>query len=166
MESIPKEPEFNLRSTIRAILADSDEADPGVIADLAFEVIDPDDMAAALRQSLRQFVRQIITEQRAHASVPPKVHPHARSWKVQGIREQWTRALAQRVFTGGGWKLLRDCTRDDLLFAASERRENAARSIAVAEQYESFAEQLKRRKVMTVGELPADAQSAILGLAS
>lgn len=165
MSSIPKESEFNLRLTIRAVLAETDEPDPGVISGLVFAAISRKDQAVALEQSLRHFVRQVITEQRAHTPAPP-TPAKARSWKVQAIRANWERMLAQRVYSAGGWKLLRDCTRDDLLFAAAERRENAARSIAVAERYDALADLLASHGVAAVGDLPADAHRVALGAAS
>lgn len=162
--------DFNLRSLVRDVLASTDEADPGVIGGMVIAKIDAADRDAALTQSMRLFVRQIISETRignAPAEVG-NVHPINRgastSLKVAAIREGWQRRLRDRVHVGGSeWKQLGACTYDDLQAAANERQQLAERNSAWARHYRALASAVLEADVETVRDLPTNVQAAILG---
>lgn len=162
---------FDLRQLVRDVMASSSEADPGVIANMVMERIDPADYFTALAQTLRGFVRQVLGEHRAEVlpSVSSvRVRPIRRgvassSLKVSAIREAWQRALDARVHVEGGTKLLRDCTYEDLLFAAEERQRIAAANSARARQFREIASAVLAAGVGTVGELSAEDQMRVLG---
>lgn len=158
---------FSLRDTVRVALADTKDADPGVIATAVFATIPPEEYGEALSQTLRLFVRQVISEQRGTRQPPRsnvrQIRPSS-SWKGQAIREGWQRHLDDRLHVGNSeWKLLRHCTADDLLAVAAERQEKAERNSAWARAYRAFAEAVNEADVQTFGDLPAEAQMNLLG---
>ncbi|MFJ9771151.1 hypothetical protein ACIRVF_07900 [Kitasatospora sp. NPDC101157] len=98
-----------------------------------------------------------------------KVPQAQRSAKVAAYRafgQQW---LRERMYVSGdprGWKFMGDCTFDDLMFAAAQRRDQAARTTAVAERCERLAALLHTHGVTLVKELPADVLSGIEDVAA
>lgn len=158
--------DFNLRALIRETGRSSLVADPGLIADDVFRRIPARNRDTALRQALRQFVRQVLTEDRmrTHISSTPGVGV---SSKVQGIREHWQRALRDRLNVDDGvWKFLGECTRADLMFAADQRREQASRNRAKAAQYDALRALMEKHGVDRVADLPADVLMLSLGRAA
>ena len=161
--------DFILRTLVREVLRDSTIADPGTIADEVLRRIPRGAVRTALQQTLRLYVRQVISEERIsrrdpNASVTTKP---ARSAKVTAIRDGWQRRLRDRVHTGKGeWKFLAACTYDDLLAAAAERRELADRNNAWARTYDAWARLLSEHEVSTFGDLPVEALAAALGRAA
>lgn len=88
-----------------------------------------------------------------------------RSAKVAAIRAEHARFLRLRVNVARGEdKWMSDCTYDDLCYAAENRRQKAAETVAVAEKYEELAALVKRHKVATVGALPATALDKFLSV--
>jgi hypothetical protein len=139
--------ELNLRAMIREVLDETNLVDPTDVTEETFRRLTRGQYAPALRQTLRQFARLVMTSQTvasAHGDLPN------RSWKRDAIRAELG-GFRELYFTADGWKHLRDCTRDDLLFAANERREQADRNIAEAERLEELASRLGDGQ--TVGDL-------------
>lgn len=158
---------FILRHVVRDVLTDTDLADPGDLADVVLERIPSEHVHDALSQTLRIYVRQVISEVRNSGpavNVAP-IRPNL-SWKVAGIRDGWQRQLDNRVHIGDGWKLLRNCSYDDLLAAAAERRDLADRNMARARQYDAWACLLSDNGAETFGDLPAEVQMQALGSAA
>lgn len=157
---------FVLRHCVRDILAGTTEADPGVIAGMVVAHISREDRDAALSHAMRLFVRQVISETRT-GHRPPNVtpiHRTSRSSKVTAIRDGWQRRLRDRVHVGqSAWKLLADCTYDDLLAAAAERQDQSDRTAAWAREYRAMASAVLDADVETFGELPVAQQAVILG---
>lgn len=90
----------------------------------------------------------------------------SRSAKVAAIRAAHARFLRLRVNVGRNedeW--MGDCTYDDLCYAAENRRQKAAETIAVAEQYDALAALVKRHKAATVSALPAGVLDKFLSAA-
>jgi hypothetical protein len=162
-------PEFSLRSHVREVLANSTQADPRAIAAEAFDGIDPNEYGPALLQCLPDVVREEIrhsrnlapvgTMQERPRAVGDSLTPRkARSSKVASIREMWQEKLRERIHTGpssADWRMLGDCSFDELMFAAAERRELAARNEAKATEYEELAEMVRTAGVGRVRDLPA-----------
>jgi len=163
---------FSLRALIRRVLLASDAADPDTLAQLVFDAIEDTDRVEALRQALHVAVREIVRQERmqhpitgalAVAATTTKTTA-AKSWKVAAIREGWQRTLRNRIHAGHGeWKMLADCTRDDLLHAAAERRAMAERNAVTAGCYTALAELLEAHEVKTVADLPEDVLARALG---
>jgi len=154
---------FILRHLVREVLDSTNDADPGAIAGMVMARIPRGQVRVALSQTLRLYVRQIVSETRNSraASVTP-IRPNVSS-KVSGIRDGWQRRLRDRTHGADGWKMLADCTYDDLLAAASERRDMASRNDARARQYDSWARLLTEHDVATFGDLPPEAQMNAIG---
>lgn len=160
---------FNARALVRDVLHTSTLADPGDVAEEVFKRIPEEDHAEALRQLLRLFVRQVISEERiSHGPAAPVTSTvnSGRSRKVRAIREDWQRRLDDRLHGQSEWKLLRDCTYEDLTAAAAERRDLAARNEAWARTYDEWARLLTEHDVKTFGELPAAVLQDTLGAAA
>ncbi len=157
--------ELILRRLVRDVLTESDEADPGTLADAVLARIPKAQVRQALAQTLRLYVRQVISETRTGSNAP--LPAPMGSAKVAAIRDGWQRRLHDRVHVGGGeWKLLAACTYDDLLAAAGERRDLAERNAAWARVYDSWARLLTEYDVVTFGDLPVEEQAAALGSAA
>lgn len=157
---------FSLRDTVRDVLDAGNDADPGVIADKVFEQIPPAKQAEALQQTLRLFVRQVISEQRGRPTPATNVRPirPSASWKGRAIRDGWQRHLDDRLHVAGsGWKLLRECSAEDLLAVAAERQEKAEQNAAWARAYREFSAAMTDAGVETFGDLPAEQQMHLLG---
>jgi hypothetical protein len=150
--------DFSLRALVRSVLDTTRTPDLGEISATVMDQIAPEDYGKALAQTMRQFVRQIVSEQRmslqiSTPSLPTAPRSRRESPHVAEIRA-WRSQLRQIVHVGSGSKFLGDCTRDDLIFAAEERRELAARNNAKARQLEIFVALLNEHGAKTVGELP------------
>lgn len=163
--------DFNLRQLVREVLRTSVLADPTDVAVEVMRRIPKNMIRVALEQVLREVVRNVMAEERAasrvNTSVPQSPAHSGRSSKVAGIRDGWQRRLRDRVHVGASeWKLLGSCTYEDLLFAASERRELAEQNAAVARQYDAWARLINEHGVGTFGELPAETQMQALGVAA
>lgn len=92
-----------------------------------------------------------------------------RSAKVAAIRASGPKWLADRINTCANpreWKRVGDCGFEDLMFAAGQRREIAARTLAKAERYERLAELVRKHNVKRVRDLPASVLSEVGGAAA
>lgn len=90
----------------------------------------------------------------------------ARSAKVAAIREHHQRWLRERLYASSDprkWKFLGDCGFDDLMFAAGQRREDARRTSAVAQELERLAELVRQYGVARVRDLPEHILRAFKG---
>ncbi|MDQ6524285.1 hypothetical protein RB608_11770 [Nocardioides sp. LHD-245] len=161
--------EFQLRHCVRDVLSRTSEADPGVLAGLVLDEIPADAREVALAQAMRLFVRQIISENRTahHRGSSAPVHRSGQSVKVAAIRDNWQRRLHDRVHGADSqWKILADCTYEDLCAAANEREELAARNSAWAREYRAMASAVLDAGAETFSDLPVEQQAALLGGAS
>lgn len=178
--------DFDIRHLIREVLRSSTMADPGDVADEVMRRIPKSMVRTALVQVLRDAVRNVMGAERAkssgaqhaHESQPdlPVADPEVytpptpnRSFKVSAIRDGWQKRLTDRIHVGDtarDWKLLKFCTYEDLLFAATERRGIADSNAAMARQYDSWARLMTEHDVATFGDLPAEALISALGRAA
>lgn len=183
--------DFNIRQLVRDVLRSSTMADPGDVADEVMRRIPKEMMRAALAQVLREVVRQVMGEERQAnrsgggiSTEPPQQTPLSvapsqptntaprvanRSFKVNAIRDGWQKRLTDRIHVGQSardWKLLKFCTYDDLLFAATERRGIADSNATAARQYDMWARLINEHDVATFGDLPAEALMSALGRAA
>lgn len=151
--------------------------------DLAEEVLAqvPDaDLRDALRLALPGFIRHRIG---MNSSIPSgdiktdtvTTNPYldkprkagqrnaARSAASKMIREWWLDQIEVNV-AGGGYLHLGECTFDDLMFAATKRREAADDYMRAAERFETIADAVKEHGVDTVADLPAKARAELTPL--
>ena len=153
------------RQAIRALLAESGESSPEVLAELLIAGASAAERRQWLAEVLPHFVADVARSERNRAAnesfATPSRRMPSRSAKVAGIRDWWAEFLASRIAVGDTWKPVGDLTADDLGVVARVRRDKAAATIAQAEKYETLAGLLTEYRVATVRELPSSAvQSA------
>lgn len=151
---------YDLRAAVLEVLDTSDLADLGDIAAKVAENIPARELRAALAESLRIYVQQINTQRRMSN---PILHSDrvqsARSAKVAGIRDRHAAWLRDLIHVDGGHKPLGECTYEDLMFAAEERRVKARQNATQADRFEEIAKLLQAHSVETVAELPTSVLS-------
>lgn len=167
--------DFNLKQAVSDALDSSSLASPDEIAHKVAEGIGPREVRSALLQALPNYVSRVIQQRRSvNVILDPSQATEeretarkqsARSFKVGAIRSAWQRALMDRVHVHDGYKLFGECTYEDLVFAAEERRDHARRNAAKAEQYSAVAAKLQAFGVATVAELP-EGDSDVLAVAA
>ena len=128
----------------------------------------PTRLRAALLETLTPFLADLFRQERnaiiGELTAPDKItdRPKYRSAKVAGARDWFKRFLAQSLHTESGWQQIGSCTADDLMFAATERKSDAARELFRASQYEALADAVVAAGADTVSELPEKAVRAAL----
>lgn len=190
------EADFNLRKLIREVLNTSTMPDPHDVAREVLRRIHDDDLRTALGQCLSDVVReQIRAGRNGDGGMPPlpstprlpvaptpavrlvkpettatvQPPPAQRSAKVAAYRALGQQWLRERMYVSSDpreWKFMGDCTFDDLMFAAAQRRDQAARTVAVADRCERVARLLQAHGVKLVKELPADVLCGIEDVAA
>lgn len=151
--------EFDLRAAVNDVLDTTSLTDPVAIAAKVAENVPTRQLRVALAEALVSFVANVNQRRRMNNPLlggAPQVRS-GRSTKVAGIATWWAAALRDRVHVDGGHKFLGDCTFDDLMFAASERRQQARLNEAKADQYEALAKLLREHGVDRVADLPPSA---------
>lgn len=96
----------------------------------------------------------------AHTAVAGGGRKPNRSGRLAAIRDRhaaWKRA---RYVIDGTWKMLADCTVDDVLALAAQRRDVAARNTAEAERFDQLARVMKDAGAVTVADLDDDVEVA------
>lgn len=165
---------FSLAALIREVVRTSTFADPVMLAKEVDRRIKKSDRDEALAQALPGLVRETLSLSRratSFASAPPSEEATTapvvqipeqrrpnRSWKRQGISEYWRRVLVDHRLSVGSdvaaWKVLGDCTSENLFYAADTRDEHARRNAEKASQYRRLAELLIEHGAATVKDLP------------
>lgn len=149
--------EFSLSTLIRTVVDTAAFVGPDEVAAEVARLIPNEQKDAVLATCLRSHVHTVITQIR---STGAKLAPlPARSAKGDAIRawaaEQRNRRLAEQLHVGNGdWKLLADCTAENLRFVASERMEMARRCEVLASGYDALADALDELDLKTVRDLP------------
>lgn len=149
---------FNLRATVEDFLDVSDITDFRVISAELAKAIPARHLRAALAEALVRYVATVNQQRRsANPLLDGGAARPTRSAKVAGIAAWHQRMLRDLVHVGHSVnKRLGDCTYEDLMFAAEERREIARQTVAKADRYEWLAKQLHANNVDRVAELPPD----------
>lgn len=164
---------FDLRALVVQTINDLDDPDPGVIAEKVLSSIPRQHLEYALRQTLRGYVRNVMTSPTtrlgpAAPSAPPEDRQKrrvvsSRSAKRQNIKEAFEQRLRDPIHVGDScWKYLQDCTHADLVFAAEERRQKASQNLHWAAKFDERAKAVKDHGVATFGDLPRDVQRQLL----
>lgn len=114
-------------------------------------------------------VPQVMTEHPGGRPVSVRPVKPGRSAKVAAIRASGPKWLTDRINTAADpreWKRVGDCSFADLMFAAGQRRDQAARTSAAAERLERLAELLRAHGVERVRDLPASVLAQVGGAAA
>ena len=156
---------MSLRQLAREVVETSTTNDLDVMADELLNRVTDEELRDALRETLRTVIRDTIRAQR-NMVVPiagRTAPPNTGSWWVDGLREAHQQKLRDLFHVGNGqWKRLAEMTYTDLAFAAEERRDNAKRSLAHADKFDTYAATVKRFGVNTFGDLPEDEITGLL----
>lgn len=145
---------FDPLAAAQHVLATTRLADPDDIADAVADMTPRGALRSAYRLVLRSVAREAIRLTRMDSEPVGGVRrtPN-RSGRVAAIREHHVEFFDRRVYAQGTWKLLGDCTREDVLDLAAQRRDAAARNAANADRFEALAEQMAAAGVSVVREL-------------
>lgn len=159
--------DFDIRKAVHAVMAETDLTSPEEIAAKVAEDVPAKALRAVLARVLRTYVRiELGISRMPTMHVPDPANPvsspnirtpgSARSAKVRAIREAAPGWLRDRVYIGNHiWKMIGDCTYENLRYLESERVDNAERSRAAAARYGRLADLVKKHKAARVADLPA-----------
>lgn len=154
--------DFDIRQAVRAVIDETDLASPDEIADKVVGNVPTSQLRRVVRVLLRDFVRIELHSGRQPAPPPPV----GQSSKVTAIRDaapRWAAMLRQRVHVGNSeWKFLAECSYENLMFLATERRQNAARNLKAANGYEVLAKALTTHGVSRVEDLPTSVVASLV----
>lgn len=112
---------------------------------------------------------QVMTEHPGGRPASARPVKPGRSAKVAAIRASGPKWLTDRINTAADpreWKRVGDCGFAELMFAAGQRRDQAARTSAAAEKYERLAELVRAHGVKRVRDLPASVLAEVGGAAA
>lgn len=160
---------FDLRSLIREQFEEMDDPSPARVAEMVLKMVPEEHLRDALAVCLPSYVMGIACSLRRTIPEPARLAPRltpvtpATTYNRNGKRVTLTQRqraakayqeeLRWRVAVGGRrWKYLANCTKADLLKAASIRREQASGNIEWAERFERLAAALSENQ--TVSDLP------------
>ena len=156
---------MKLRHIVTEVLKTSLLTEPRDLATEVLARIDPEDVAEALAQAMPVFVRQVLSEQRQPTCIRPSTTSTG-SVRIAAIRDDWKKALRDRIKTDNGMKFLGDCTIADLEAAAQLRDEMADRNRAKAAQYRVLIHELADAGVNRVKDLPTQRMMLVFGQAA
>lgn len=140
---------FSPLTTARHLIATTRLTSPDDIAEQVAAQTPPDDVPVLYQRLLRDVAREAIRLENMGATQPPRTVPN-RSSRVQAIKQAHTTYYDQRVFAGGVWKLLGDCSVEDVQDLVAQRIDVAARNMAKAKEFEVLVDRMERAGVMTV----------------
>jgi hypothetical protein len=149
--------EFSLSALIRNVVDSTAFVGPDEVAAEVARLIPNDYKDAVLTTCLRSHVHTALTQIRSgNGRLAPLPTRSAKgdAIRVWGI-EQRDRRLTEQLHVGPGeWKLLVDCTAENLRFVAAERMDMARRCESAASTYTALADALDELDVKTVRDLP------------
>ncbi len=158
-------PEFDVWAVIDAVADESDVADPKRLAVLVSTRVPKVHATTALNQVLPVVLQHRLSQRRPVA--PPRgsapdglsgLSKPTGSRKVEGIRSAWAAWLRQRISVSPNeWKLLADCTAEDLEYSAGLNDRHAQANQARAEMKRRLAKLLEEHEAKTVKDLPQEA---------
>lgn len=150
-----------LRELVRQVAADHPHADPREIARHVAKLTPADTVMSFYADALVPIVREVLIGQRttalSAALSPSKPDAPAKSAKLAQRRDWWAEMLGSRVHTDDGWKVLGDCTSDDLRYCIRERQTDIARVQAQIVHFETLLGLMDAHHVAYVRELPRGA---------
>jgi hypothetical protein len=150
-----------VRAIASRLSAEIDGVDLVVKAVLDELGTDPERLRFALAELLPDYVGTCIRVGRAE-----RARSAGRSVVGNGKRRAilaWhERFLADQLHVADGYRRMAECTFEDLMFAAAERRTQAAATNATADGYERLANALHDYDAKTVEALPAAVVQAAL----
>lgn len=143
-----------VRAIVSRLSAQIDGVDLVVKAVLKELGRDPERLRTALAELLPDYVGTRIRDGRADRARSAG-RAVVGNGKRRAILAWHERFLADQLHVADGYRRMAKCTFDDLMFAASERRTQAASTMATADGYERLANALHDYDAKTVEALPA-----------
>lgn len=153
VQPVPTDGSFDLRAAIRRQLEDGENADPAAIANEVMQLVPNDAVRDLALMGVHYAVRQEITRSR---------RPSLETVAVKSVRvgkSRWKRhqifidGLGDRLAVAGVWKMVADCTADDLEAYAEEQEARASSLAATARIARDQAEALRSSGCATVADL-------------
>lgn len=141
---------------MRAILDETDLVDSQEIAEKLLADMDDDDRAEAFAEVAVTIVSVFISRDRMHTERPDREPASTGKSKMAGAVREWWGAELRKRYQGGPDEslMLGDFSEENHLYAAQDRREHAAATIARAEWHERCAKEMHARKVKHFRLLP------------
>ena len=138
--------------------------DPVIISTAILGGADEEWLAMALLPYAGEIIRHRVHQLRGWGQMTAR-YQGEEDTPEQAQMQSWKRRLAESTWApnadGGMWKLIKDFTAEDCLAKARWHRSLAKANVAQAERFERYAAQIKKRKVLTVGDLDqASAEAA------
>ncbi len=152
--------DFSLRKAARRVLDETDLTAPEDIADKVLAMLPAEEKEAVLRFLMISWVSNEVTR-RAEFTGARKFdrdgkRTAARSAKVSAIRAAAPKWLRDRVYVGGGRRiLLADCSYENLMYLQADRYESAEKFTAVGDKFGQLASLVLQHGVERVADLPA-----------
>lgn len=150
----------NVADLIRAKLAESDIADPHVIAQEIADTLPEAELRAIVGRLLPDSVRKCIHAQRT--PLPARGPTRSAKWAAIAERAEEIAIFRQRVCAGGVWKFLGDCTREDVEALVADYRKLAAENAAKASHFDALRRLMGRKKATVVSDLAPETVAEVL----
>lgn len=141
----------DLRSIIIKTLDECDSPDPHDVAALVAERIPAGKLRSIVRELLPDAVREVIRQHRGTVPAPPV---NGKRGVGEMARDPWR---MQRFVPGQGWKRVGTLTADDCEAIAAEYRRQADFFETHGKRWALLAEEMRRRNVLMLRDLGADA---------
>jgi hypothetical protein len=150
--------EFNLHHVLHDAVESTEDPDPAVVSEAAFEAISPSDHTEALRQALDLLLPHFIASTRPTRRSGSKGKSKTRRKRPRTSSAASTamhRFLASKEFSPfrSAWILLADATVEDLESIAQARYTLADQTHAKGDWWARCAKQVAEAGVETFGEL-------------
>lgn len=145
----------SLDDRIKALISEG-VVDPLVISTAILSDADEEWLAMALLPYAGEIIRHRVSQLRGWSLMTARAEGEEDTPEAAPM-QSWKKRLAASTWIptgdGGTWKPIKECTADDCLAKARWHRGLAKANIAQAERFERYAKMIKRRKVLTVGDL-------------
>lgn len=143
--------DFNLRDLIREHLATSPDPNPHNIADEVARAVPSRYLREALADALQQTV-VIMASMSRNQALTKQATGFSAGGRAAAVKT-YKGLLSERMSVGAGvWKLLGDCTKDDLEYVAEVRQAHAEQNAMWADRYRHLAKRMNATQ--KVADLP------------
>ncbi|GAA4923883.1 hypothetical protein [Nesterenkonia rhizosphaerae] len=161
---------FDPLAAAKQIIADTDITDPDKIAAEVLSRTPKHQIRAVYASLLRGVAKNAIGQLNMRTSTAHREELHAtspaatrrtpaKSSRVASIRSNHLSYFAQRVHAQGTWKMLGDCTRDDVLDLIAQRQAKADANLAKAAEFKDLHERMVAAGVTLAKELDTAEQA-------
>ncbi|HEX8781367.1 MAG TPA: hypothetical protein VF728_09410 [Nocardioides sp.] len=153
----PPDPDFDLDDLIASALADT--PDPRAAWEKVESGLDAATVWAAVRKMGPTYASNVAGRSRVRVLSVAHLSRAGSPRKADAARHRWEQAMASSVplsLDGSSTKFLGDCSGDDVLTAASIRRQMEARNRVWAERFEALAEKMRCHRAPNVRELDVE----------